>query len=452
MRALWMCLFVAVIATSCSTADDPVEASRSAQNTTPVENQADSDERSEGAARTLGEPSGAEPGEALAFEQTVEGDPSTEDVVDGPRSDEGDDDADGARQTPGDAEPATPLSRLVDQLIEFVEEERGHAFTSRPGVTLLDGPAFAEAWETVIEEDAAKFAEEYDDFTDIYRATGIIDGSADLEEIWMRFGDAGVLGYYEPETGDIVLRSGEITALTKTVLVHELVHALDDQVFGLDRSEYDARDDEIDWTFSALIEGSAGEIEERYRATLSQAERDEETAARNALPRTVSLSEFTTSFLELQFGRYQHGDAFVAALWDDGQAAVDDAFLDPPATSEVVIDHGAYVAGEGVEDVDTPPADGPAFRSGVWGEAAWGALFADAFGPFEGLDLADGWGGDRYVAWRNGDETCVRIHVAGDSAAVLDDYAFAIEEWVTLASGREVFYPTADLVRLTACG
>jgi hypothetical protein len=319
-------------------------------------------------------------------------------------------------------------------------------------VIQLEGEAFATAWNQLIADDAEEYADDYDERTDIYRAMGIIDGSETLEEIWKRFGDAGVLGYYEPVRQGIVLRAGEITPLTETVLVHELVHALDDQVFGIEREEYDARDDEIGWTFSALIEGSAGVIEERYRTTLTAAERDEELAVQRALPRSVSLSEFNTSFLELQFGRYRYGDAFAAALWDRGQSEIDETFEDPPATSEQVIDPGAFLAGEQPDDaIEMPPADGQAFRSGVWGEAAWAAVFADVFGASEGLALADGWGGDRYVAWQAGPTTCVRAHIEADTPEALDNYAIALEEWSRSAQGRDVFYPTADVVRVTGC-
>jgi hypothetical protein len=350
------------------------------------------------------------------------------------------------------AEEATELSILIDELIGFVEQERGHEFTSRPSVALLEGEQFAAAWNELIREHASKYQVEYQDFTDIYRAMGIIDGSASLEEIRMRFGDAGVIGYYDSDTGGIVLRSAEVTTFTKTVLVHELVHALDDQIFDIDRDEYDDRDDEISWTFSALTEGSAGVIEERYRDTLTSAERDEELAVQRSLPRSVSLSEFNDSFLELQFGRYRYGDEFAEALWNEGQSTIDDALVTPPSTSEVVIDPAAYLSGKGAEPaVEAPPADGTVFRSGVWGEAAWAAVLADVFDRGVALDFADGWGGDRFVAWRLGTETCVRLHVEADTPAQLDDYADALEEWTRSATGREIFYPTADLVRVTSC-
>ena len=69
----------------------------------------------------------------------------------------------------------------------------------------------------------------------------------------------------------------------------------------------------------------------------------------------------------------------------------------------------------------------------------------------EAVEISQGWGADSYVAWRAGEGACVRIHVSADSAAALDGYAEALEQWATLGD-REIFFPTADLIRLTSCG
>ena len=79
-----------------------------------------------------------------------------------------------------------------------------------------------------------------------------------------------------------------------------------------------------------------------------------------------------------------------------------------------------------------------------------GPLFSDV-DPAIAESSADGWGGDWYVAWRQGDQTCVRSHIQADDADALDGYAELLERWVTLGD-REIFYPTADLIRVTACG
>ncbi len=358
----------------------------------------------------------------------------------------------------GDAEPAsgetTSVDDLVDDLIAFVEDERGHQFLRRPTVEILTDSAFVSAWSDVVEADVAATGSEYGDYTDIHRALGIIEPGEDLASIWASFGDAGVLGWYDPSRETVVLRGNGGQVLVPSVLVHELVHALDDQLFDIDRADFDGRDDELTWTHSAIVEGSAIRIEDRFVAQLTAAERAAEDAAVAAVPRGVSLLSFSDPFLELQLGRLESGRDFVEVVWDAGGAErLDAAFTSPPATSEAVIDPSLWLSGTSSDSVAVAPVgDGPIFRQGTWGEARFAALFTEVLGVDEAYEAADGWGGDAWVAWRSGEATCVRLHVEADSAAELDQLADAIELWAAESVDRRVFYPTADLIRLTACG
>ena len=463
-RSALVIAVVLIVASSCSgpeAASSPAGSRRVLVDPSEASTvDADSSQATTGDADNNADPEA--PG-ALAFDRSQAGedgdpnDPSTgEDSTNDSTSGNDDFSANGnagALDGTSGASSGSTLESLTTELISFVEQERGLTFAERPVVELLDNSSFGEAWTQVIADDAIENSTDYEDFTDIYRALGIVDGQRTLEEIWAGFGDGGVVGFYDSSTGTIKLRSGEITSYTETVLVHELVHALEDQVFGLDRSEDADRSNEIAWTFSALTEGSARVIEDRYRAQLSSAELAEETAVLAALPRTVSLSDFSTSFLELQFGRSRYGELFAEALWSEGQRAIDNAFENPPETSELVLDPGAYLRGTPSDPtVSLPSADGDVFASGVWGEAAWAAVLNDVFDRDDALDFADGWGGDSYVAWRTATGTCVRLHVGADSPADLDGFAAAIEEWASGQQGREIFYPTADIVRVTACG
>ena len=338
------------------------------------------------------------------------------------------------------------VTALLDELMPFVERERGLTFKSRPVVHVLDDDEFSAAFRKLVVDAAADEQELWDDFTDIYQLTGILRDSTTLEETWLSFGDAGVLGYHENRTGELTLRAGEITAFSKVVLVHELTHALDHQHFDLDRPEYDDDPSEIGWTFSALVEGSATVIEDRYWASLSTTELDEALTAR----RSAGGSSFdqTASFLELQFGRYRDGAEFAEALWAQGQAAVDAAFVNPPTTSEeiVEIDFGLPT----VRPALATPADGEIFEQGVWGQAAWYALFLDHLTAATALEATSGWGSDWFVAWRQGSRSCVRVHVEADSEADLDQFFEAATIWAA-AVGGEVFSPNAETVRVTVC-
>src|SRR5690606_3408129 len=113
-----------------------------------------------------------------------------------------------------------------------------------PEVVVLDDEAFRARYRQVVEEDLAEQAELVAHYSGIYRALRILPDGVTLEEAYGAFGDAGVGGFYHKETGELVVRGGEVTPLLRIIIAHELVHALDDQHFELYRPEYDDRDDE----------------------------------------------------------------------------------------------------------------------------------------------------------------------------------------------------------------
>lgn len=346
----------------------------------------------------------------------------------------------------------TDLDRALEDLIPFVERERGHQFVNTPVVTQLQGDDFVDAFAAVVERNADRYAQDYTNFTGIYHAMGIIGPDDNLEDIWSSFGDAGVLGFYDREQQQVFLRGSGVDEFTKIVLVHELVHALDDQIFGIERPEYDDRDDEIAWAFSSVLEGNARVIENRYRDTLSASERAAAAEQQRSLPRGTSLRLFTESFLELQSAKYVYGEQLMSELWSDGVDAVDAVMVSPPSASEQVLNPELVVGGDEADGpLRAPPADGRIFEQGVWGQIGLESILRDELDAETARAAADGWGGDWYVAWTSGSQTCVRLDVQADSADDLDELADALQSW-SVRGDREVYYPTADLVRVTACG
>ena len=377
------------------------------------------------------------------------GDPETpsddeEDAVDAdptaPSGDEG-----GDIEQP--SEPAD-LDGVIAELIAFVEAERGHRFDPAPTVEALDAASFAAAVEEIIAVDTERFASELNEQTRVQRALGILTPDQDLAQIQASFGDAGLTALYDVNTRTVIVRDTTVTPLLRTSLVYELTRALDDQQFGIRRSDGVASVAEVEWARAALVHGSAAEIANRYRDTMSAAEVAEEEAEVAALPRNVSLSLFTDSFLELQFGRQFYGELAAAALWEQGQNAVDAAIADPPDSSEQLI---AGADAGPAASIATPPADAAALADGVWGQAGWIALFTELMPPEEAEALTQGWGGDAWVAWEAGTASCVRLHLAADSPDALDRYADSLALWAENGD-RQLFFPTADLIRVTACG
>ena len=343
------------------------------------------------------------------------------------------------------------FQQQIDELIAFVEQARGLEFKERPDVLAVADDDFVDRFIAVTEEGLNEDPELIEHYDGIYRALGLLGDDMSLTEAILSFGAEGVLGYYEFEADELVVRGDELTPYTKQIVVHELVHALDDQWFELDRPEYDDAVDEVGFGFQALVEGNAQRIDEEYYASLPVDEQFRIDAEQFSFGSDIDFSGFTPGFLELQFAPYELGRQFVlATLERGGNEGLAQAFDTPPATSEQVIDPDAYVSGEGPIEVPAPPADGEVVEEGIFGQLTIEILLGVAVGRGDAFEAGDGWGGDWFVSWEDGSRTCLRVDIVGDTAADTDELEAGLATWAAQRPAA-----TSELVdgrvRLTTC-
>jgi hypothetical protein len=336
----------------------------------------------------------------------------------------------------------------VAELSAFVADQRELEFLRPVEVELLADEPFVERLLDGAEENR----EEVDESERVLRALRLIGPDVELFESFTSFFGDAVLGFYDPETDELVLRGAELTPYVRSTLVHELSHALDDQHFELHRPDVDEADDESALAFSALIEGVAIAIETAYSNTLSADEQEQasreaaEFAGRGAgnvvPPIVVSLVQFP----------YLAGPTFVGALLEDGgEARIDEAFRDPPTTSEEILEPSIYLRGEEPLSVAAPPAGGPIIDEGSYGQWALYLTLSELIDGDTASRAAEGWGGDSYVAWDEGNRTCVRMAFAMDTPGDLAELDDAWRSWAE-SHGDATVQATADVVTVTACG
>lgn len=348
---------------------------------------------------------------------------------------------------------STELERFVDEAIAFVEKERGLKFTSRPTVVVLDDAAFVARFRELIDEDAKKYKDVYDDVTGIFQAIGLLSRDMTYVEAQKLLGEGGVLGYYDQESKELRVRAGQLTPLTRTVIVHELTHALDDQRFDLNRPQYDTAEDEVSFGFVALAEGNARRVENAYRNAMSAPDIASATAEELKLGATGAavLAKLNLSLLQLEIAPYDLGESFVAALLDKGgQAALDRAFADPPRTSEQVIDPGKYFAKEPRRNVNPPAADATPFKTGVFGQIALQTILGSVNSARVAETAATGWAGDWFVAWNESNRSCLRVDFVMDSAKDTTELRDALTRWAQTRPSAKVSN-AGDAVELTSC-
>lgn len=354
-----------------------------------------------------------------------------------------------AARAPGAFDEAVDDVRAVVPVLQrFVERERGLRFLKEVNVTLLDEASFRAR----LADDTGDDMDALEETTKVLRALGLLDRSVDLEDARNDLLAAAVAGFYDPETEELVVRGARPTALVRRILVHELTHALQDQHFELHRPDLDERDDEAGLTFSALVEGDAVRIERAYTQQLSAEERRSAELEEAGQARSLIGASIPPVLLQVLAFPYTRGPGFVDAVIEaGGQARLDAAFADPPATTEHILHPETYLDGEPGRSVAPPPAENEVFDQGVLGEFGLYLVLAAELPPARSALAARGWGGDWYVAWDEGRDACVRGAVTMDDARDRDELRDALDDWAAAHGDADVTV-IGGRITFTACG
>ena len=335
----------------------------------------------------------------------------------------------------------------VAELAAYVERERDLHFDHPVHVDFLTPTEYTEATTGggPSEEDERADLEVY---ASQLRALGVASGELDLYEAFNSVVDSGTLAFYDPSDERIRVRGTEITVGLQVTLVHELTHALQDQRFELDRVLDPTLDAGASTAFRALGEGDALRVENAYiEAELDddqQTAYDEEFAA--DLADSEAATENVPPYIEATFGApYALGQPFVTMLFnDDGNAAVDAAFEEPPYTEEHLFDPASFLAGEGASEVDVElPRRSETIEEGPFGATAWYLVLAERIDPKVAFEAALGWDGDHFAAYEQDEEVCVQAVFDGATADDEDEMAAALDAWRDAMPGDR-----AELVRV----
>lgn len=320
------------------------------------------------------------------------------------------------------ARPATDQERAtVAELVRTAESVRQLKLRTPVTIEIEDGAAIATSLEAQIDADEVERARV------LYGALGLLDASEDLQTMFADVLGEQVIGYYDPDTGRLVVRDDVMADLTgergteqtqeaRLVLVHELVHALQDQRLGLGESYEVDRTSDADNAFRAVIEGDA------TLAMLAHALRQQGiplSAATagiqqmgsyldlGALVSGEKLNDAPAILRVTLIAPYLRGLQFVAAVQGrGGWPAVNNAHRRPPETSEQVLHPEKYFArepGEAVAVKDTRQVLAAGFRRAA--DDTLGELEVSIYlgqDQPSGTDeaAAAGWGGDHLVVYR----------------------------------------------------
>jgi hypothetical protein len=342
--------------------------------------------------------------------------------------------------TPTTAKKATSgggvdWAHVTETIRPYIEKETGLPFTGPVKVTALDGAAFNGRLDAVRLNPAMDRARRAEG---TLKALGIIDPGVNLADQVKRLSTGSVTAFYDVKANELIVKNGQLTPFMLKTIVHEMVRAGYDQHFELDRPALVNPDDETGIAWDSLVEGTAKRIETRFVSALpdgdKKAVQTEEQRIAGQLPK--DLPGYVLVQYAFPFGA---GPKFADTLMNNGgPAKVNAAYQAPPTTTEQIIHPEKFLAGEGPKALADPTADGPVIRSGSLGQLGLTMMLAQVLDSGDAESASDGWGADRYVAWQNGGQTCVRLSIQMDTPDKVTEMSGALADWAKDTPGATV--------------
>ena len=332
-----------------------------------------------------------------------------------------------------------PIEQAVPVLSAFVEKERGLKFKSPVALTILaDGPFKARHAERRL----ASVEAEARQAQGVLRALGFIAPDVDLAAQVKRLSTGSATAFYNAAANELVVKNTPPTPFTFKILVHELTHALNDQHFELERPALNGAVNEAGAAFDAVTQGIAARVEERFVAGLG-ADRQEVHRGRAAARLAGQIPEDIPQYVLVSFGfPFTAGLRLANALATaGGEGRLSTALQGPPVSTEQVLRPEKYTAAEAPRAVPAPAADGNIVMQGSLGQLDLSLMLAEVLEAGYAEGAADGWGGDSYVAWGNGGQTCVRLAIDMDNADETTELGEALVDWAAEGRARQSRVP-----------
>jgi hypothetical protein len=369
-----------------------------------------------------------------------------------------------ASATPAPISSQPDATRVFAEIRQEVELARGLQATGAVDPVTIDPEQLAANLEA--EFDAEYPADELADTEDMLIALGLLPPGSSIRQLTLDLQEGQVAGYYSPDKDQlfVVRRSGDdLGAIERVTYAHEFNHQLQDQHFQLDRFFEDAAD-ETDGALGrlALIEGDAVSIQATWMTqNLTPRELGELIAVALGPGSLESLQRAPRYLRETALFPYEDGFAFTNRLLaGGGYPAVDAAYADPPQSTEQVLHPDRYLQRETPDEVRIPTGLAATLGAG-WSEAGQdtlGELVLRIWLREGEVTLPDarvaaaGWGGDRLILLRGGDDAvAVGLVTAWDTPADALEFASSAEAAVSVLDpdGVVVHEPGSAIVIVT---
>lgn len=362
-------------------------------------------------------------------------------------------------QTPAETPSKTvwtqpELERVSDEIRAQVEELRGMKFKAPVAVKLTDKKGFFEYALSRQEKTESPAKQSRDETT--AKLLGLIPPGMNYQVEMLKILEEQVGGFYDPGTNTFFLMDTFTGGVAKIILAHELTHALDDQHFDIDGTLAKCGEDtDATIAFQAVIEGSGTGLMNQWFLQHRKEVTPADLEAAQNLGADI-LAEAPPYMWKPLLAVYLTGDSFLARrsglnalMKASATADIQTAFKSPPRSSEQILHSKKYWDPDHRDEpmrvsvsTDALPSDWRVAGVDTLGELYLGLLTTprakrqglDLANPFSVLgveytnEAAEGWGGDRLVLLRRGDDSLLQLVTAWDTEADADQFAAALGE------------------------
>ena len=321
----------------------------------------------------------------------------------------------------GGQAPGGDRRAQVSAIAKTVQQLRGLRFKRLPEPKFLSSAALAGRVGASVAKDYPQAQADAEGRGLI--AIGALPAGSDLKALQTKALSGSVAGFYDPDTGELVVGSGGKLGPTERVaLSHELEHALADQNLHLPAAAEHPRPGQADANLGALglVEGDATLTMQQY-SLAKLGLQDQLSMLSEALPAQGKLDRLPAYLGQRLTFPYLQGMSFVCKLYaSGGWKSVDRAYARPPTTSAQVLFPDRYEANE--QAVDPRDAPAPAAPWRLVGRDTFGA--ADLLWQFQApgghkdraldrpLDRVAAWAGGELATYADGPRTGVSLALA----------------------------------------
>lgn len=303
--------------------------------------------------------------------------------------------------------------------------------------------------------------EEFDATRKTLIKLGLIPATFQLRDYVVKLLREQVAGFYEPKSREFYLAAWLPVSEQKTVIAHELVHALQDQHFNLRRFEnWPKGESDAEQAAHGLVEGDATLVMFQYAAEQEGGKLDvtrlasltnmllQQAAAEDSERYPVLAGAPAVLRETLQFP-YVYGVGFAQELLKrKGWAGLNEAYSDLPTSTEQIVHPERFLTRDRPVRINIPALDsvlGQGWRrvdDDVNGEIGYRIILAELIPKRRAEGAAAGWGGDRYCLYENASTGALLI----TQFTSWDSRADAVEFFNAYCARTEKRYKSARLI------